>query len=115
MANRGPHHARGSRNGVERAIHLSTATYKLTAGFPKEELSTDSQTSSDALASPAPAISPRATDAAQRGEYKQFLAIARGSNLELDCSGAPATDPRPWGGNATHHRKGASIHQRRIH
>ena len=99
----------------QRAIQLSTETYKLTADFPKEEiygLTSQLRRASVSVASNIAEGYGRGT----KGEYKQFLAIARGSNLELDCPrGSRRQVYRRWGGNPAHHCKGASVRERRIH
>lgn len=66
----------------QRAVQLSTAIYRLTSCFPREELYGLSNQLRRAGVSVASNIA-EGYGSGSRGEYKQFLAIARGSNLEL--------------------------------
>jgi four helix bundle protein len=66
----------------QRAIQLSVAIYKLTASFPREELYGLTAQLRRAGVSIASNIA-EGYGRGSRGEYKQFLAIARGSNLEV--------------------------------
>ena len=66
----------------QRAIELSLAIYRLSASFPREEmygLTNQLRRASVSIASNIAEGYGRGT----KGEYKQFLSIARGSNLEL--------------------------------
>ena len=66
----------------QRVIQLSTAVYRLTTSFPREELYGLTNQLRRASVSVASNIA-EGYGRGSRGEYKQFLAIARGSNLEL--------------------------------
>lgn len=66
----------------QRAIQLSIAVYRLTAGFPKQEvygLTNQMKRASVSI----PSNIAEGYGRGSRGEYKQFLSVARGSNLEL--------------------------------
>lgn len=66
----------------QRAIQLSTATYRLTQNFPQSELYGLTNQLKRASVSVASNIA-EGYGRGSRREYKQFLCIARGSNLEL--------------------------------
>jgi four helix bundle protein len=66
----------------QRAIQLSTAIYRLTADFPKEEIYGLTSQLRRAGVSVASNIAEGYGRASSR-EYKQFLCMARGSNLEI--------------------------------
>jgi four helix bundle protein len=66
----------------QRAIELSLAIYQLTSRFPREELYGLSNQLRRASVSIASNIA-EGYGRGSRGEYRQFLSIARGSNLEL--------------------------------
>ena len=66
----------------QRGIEMTLATYRLTKSFPKEELFG----LTNQMRRAAVAVSSNVAEGYGRnskGEYKQFLGIARGSNLEL--------------------------------
>jgi four helix bundle protein len=66
----------------QRAVQMSTAIYRLTANFPREEmygLTSQMRRASVAVASNIAEGYGRRTT----GEYMQFLGVARGSNMEL--------------------------------
>lgn len=66
----------------QRAIQMTIALYRLTAEFPREEIY---GLASQLRRAGVPVASNIAEGfgRASRGEYRQFLGIARGSNLEL--------------------------------
>jgi four helix bundle protein len=66
----------------QRSIQLSVSIYRLTKGFPHEEIygmTSQMRRSAVSVASNMAEGSGRMTT----GEYRQFLGIARGSNFEL--------------------------------
>lgn len=66
----------------QRAMEMALATYRTTASFPKDELfglTSQIRRAAVAIASNIAEGYGRSS----KGEYKQFLGIARGSNLEL--------------------------------
>ena len=66
----------------QRAIQLSVAIYKLTSGFPKEELyGLTSQLRRCSVSIPSNIAEGQGR--MTTGEFRQFLGIARGSNFEL--------------------------------
>lgn len=66
----------------QRAIQLSVAIYRLTKDFPREELyGLSSQIRRAAISVPSNIAEGHGR--LGTGEYRQFLAIARGSNFEL--------------------------------
>ena len=66
----------------QRSVQMSVAIYKLTSGFPKEEIYGLSSQLRRAGVSAASNIA-EGYARASRGEYKQFLGMARGSNSEV--------------------------------
>lgn len=66
----------------QRAIELSIAIYKLTASFPRDELYGITSQIRRASVSIASNIA-EGYGRGSRREYRQFLCIARGSNLEV--------------------------------
>jgi four helix bundle protein len=66
----------------QRAIQLSVAIYRLTQGFPREELYGLSSQIRRASVS-VPSNIAEGHGRLNTGEYRQFLGIARGSNFEL--------------------------------
>ncbi|HVZ83708.1 MAG TPA: four helix bundle protein [Terracidiphilus sp.] len=66
----------------QRAIELSTVTYRLTQSFPREELyGLTSQIRRAAVSIPSNIAEGQGR--LGTGEFRQFLGIARGSNFEL--------------------------------
>ena len=66
----------------QRSIQMTTAIYKLTEGFPKSEVYGLSSQVRRAGVSVASNIA-EGYGRLSTGEYKQFLGMARGSNLEV--------------------------------
>lgn len=66
----------------QRAVELSIAIYRLTASFPKHEIYGLTNQLRRAGVSVASNIA-EGYGRGSRGEYKQFLCFARGSNLEV--------------------------------
>ena len=66
----------------QRAVQMSVALYRLTAGFPREELYGLSSQLRRAGVSVASNIA-EGYGRQSTGEYKQFLGMARGSNMEV--------------------------------
>ena len=66
----------------QRAIEMSVALYKLTSGFPKEELYGLTSQLRRAGVSVASNIA-EGYGRSSTGEYRQFLGMARGSNMEV--------------------------------
>jgi four helix bundle protein len=66
----------------QRSIQLATADYRLAAGFPRDEVYGLSSQMKRAAVSVASNIA-EGYGRLSRGEYIQFLAISRGSALEL--------------------------------
>jgi len=66
----------------QRAVQMSVAIYKLTSGFPREELYGLTSQLRRAGVSVASNIA-EGYGRASTGEYRQFLGMARGSNMEV--------------------------------
>jgi four helix bundle protein len=66
----------------QRSIQLSVSVYKLTAGFPREELYGLTSQLRRAAVSVASNLA-EGYGRASKGEYRQFVGMARGSVLEL--------------------------------
>ena len=69
----------------QRAIEMTLAIYRLTTSFPKEELFGLTSQLRRATVSVASNIA-EGYGRNSKGEYKQFLGVARGSTLELKPS-----------------------------
>jgi four helix bundle protein len=75
----------------QRAMEMTLAIYRATAGFPKEELFGLTSQIRRASVSVASNIA-EGYGRGSKGEYRQFLAMARGSNLELQTQLYLATE-----------------------
>jgi four helix bundle protein len=75
----------------QRAIQMTLAVYRVTTGFPKEELFGLTGQVRRASVSVASNIA-EGYGRGSKGEYKQFLGIARGSNLEVQTQLFLATE-----------------------
>lgn len=66
----------------QRSIQLATAVYRMTQGFPREELyGLTSQMRRCAVSVPSNIAEGQGRNST--GEFRQFLGVARGSNFEL--------------------------------
>jgi len=75
----------------QRAIQMTLAIYRLTTDFPKEEMFGLTSQIRRAGVSVASNIA-EGYGRGSKGEYKQFLAMARGSNLEVQTQLFLATE-----------------------
>jgi four helix bundle protein len=75
----------------QRAIEMTLAIYRVTTGFPKEELFGLTSQIRRAGVSVASNIA-EGYGRGSKGEYRQFLATARGSNLEVQTQLFLATE-----------------------
>ncbi len=75
----------------QRAIQMTLAIYRLTTGFPKEEVFGLTSQIRRAGVSVASNIA-EGYGRGSKGEYRQFLAMARGSNLEVQTQLYLATE-----------------------
>ena len=75
----------------QRAIQMTLAIYRLTTSFPKEEVFSLTSQIRRASVSVASNIA-EGYGRGFKGEYKQFLAMARGSNLEVQTQLFIATE-----------------------
>jgi four helix bundle protein len=75
----------------QRAIQMTLGIYRVTTGFPKEEVFGLTSQMRRASVSVASNIA-EGYGRSSRGEYKQFLGMARGSNLEVQTQLFIATE-----------------------